>query len=153
MKNISDKVNFFLVDVGSNRGAKQGMVAVYNNQLVGKVTEVYPLYSKVTLIIDRTCKVAAYCLVTKATGIHVGHNHDTRTKLDYVSRLTPTPQIGDLVISSGEGLVFPKGFALGCITEFTEEDLLYNISVRPLCDFHTLSDCYLLERGDEFALQ
>ena len=34
--------NFFLIDAGEKFGIKKDMIALYNNTLVGKVTQVYP---------------------------------------------------------------------------------------------------------------
>ncbi len=121
-RHFSNCAHFFLIDAGSNQGITEDMVAVYGNCLVGRVTEVYPWYSKVRLITDAACKVAANCVQTRASGIHEGVHKENKTTLRYVSHLS-TIHEHDLVISSGEGLIFPQGFALGRITEMQLDGL------------------------------
>ena len=144
-KNISDQSHFILIDAGLNKGVEKDMVAVYKNGLVGRVDEVYPLYSKVVLITDTACKVAASCAQTHADGIHEGCNRENKCVLNRVSHLAKV-QEGDMVLSSGEGLIFPKGFALGKVKSYAPDGLVYRIEIEPLFDIRTLNYCFLMRR-------
>lgn len=146
LKNFSDKGHFFLIDAGSSSGVSPDMIAIYKNCLIGRVTEVYPYYSKVVLITDRNCKVAAYCPTTQACGIHEGINDDTISTLQYVNHLQQIHK-NDLILSSGEGLVFPRGFGLGTVQFAQVEGVHYTIRIAPLLDLHNISYCYLLQKG------
>ena len=146
VKHISPQEHFMLVSGGSRGGIKTDMVAVYKNNLIGKVVQVFPFYSKVQLLSDRVCKVAAYCAGTKANGIHEGENVTASTLLNYVSHLVDIKR-DDLVISSGEGLVFPQGFALGKIKEFRKGGLYYHVDIEPLVDINELKYCYLMQKS------
>ncbi len=145
VKHISPQEHFMLVAGGSRAGINLDMVAVYKNNLIGKVVQVFPFYSKVQLVSDRACKVAAYCAGTKAGGIHEGENALASTVLNYVSHLVDIKR-DDLVISSGEGLVFPQGFALGKIKEFRKGGLYYHVDIEPLVDINELKYCYLVQK-------
>jgi rod shape-determining protein MreC len=147
MRHFSDQGHYYLVDAGSVHGIEPDMFALYKNCLVGRVTHVYPYYCKVTLITDQMCKVAAYCFETKASGIHEGVNAVNVTTLRHVSHLSMV-QENDLILSSGEGLIFPRGYALGTVASCTHDGLLYSIRVQPLLDFNTLQYCVLSRRGD-----
>ncbi len=147
MRHIADQSQYYLVDAGAHHGIEPDMVALYKDCLVGRVTHVYPYYCKVVLITDAHCKIAAYCSETKATGIHEGLNNINATTLRHVSHLA-TMQEGDLVLSSGEGLIFPRGFAIGTIESCSHDRLLYSITVKPLLDFNTLQYCTLMRRGE-----
>lgn len=142
-RNISDQSHFFLIDAGSNAGITKNMIAVYKNGLVGKVEEVYPLYSKVILITDRSCKVAAMCIKTGAEGIFEGCNKEGRALLNRVSHLASI-EADDLVVSTGKGLIFPQGFGLGRIKTFQRDLITYAIEIEPLFDFHVLNYCFLI---------
>lgn len=148
VKQISHQGHFFIIDAGEKKGVTTNMVAVYKNHLVGRVVHVYPYYSKVVLITDATCKVSAYCAATKASGIHAGCNQQSCGQLLHVSHLQ-TVQEGDMVLSSGDGLMFPRGFALGKVITSTKRDLLYDITTQPLIDLQSLDYCYLLQKGSE----
>lgn len=147
MRHFSDQAHYYLVDAGSEQGIEPDMFALYKDCLVGRVTHVYPYYCKVTLITDPMCKVAAYCSETKCSGIHEGLNTLTATTLRHVSHLA-TVQENDLVLSSGEGLIFPRGYALGTVSSYSNDGLLYTIRIQPLLDFNTLQYCVLARRGD-----
>ena len=135
----------WLIDVGSKDGVQKNMVAIFKNCLLGKITAVYPWYSKVTVLSDKTCNVAAFCLKTKATGIVHGAKQDS-LQLDHVSHLATIIQ-NDLVVSAGKGLIFPRGFALGKIEAARKGNLCYDISVKPMLDFDSIEYCYLIKKS------
>ncbi len=56
--------------------------------------------------------------------------------------------VNDVIISSGEGLVFPKGFALGTVVAADKGELFYDIMVKPALDFKTLQYCMLVAKED-----
>jgi len=145
-KHINNKSHFVFVNQGAWHGIKQDMVAVYKNVLIGRVVEVYPLYSKVILTTDRSCKVASFCAKTRANGIHVGQNSLEQTMLFRVSHLLRIIE-GDLILSSGEGLVFPQGFALGKIVSAKKGELYYDIKVKPILDLDRIQYCFLIKKG------
>jgi rod shape-determining protein MreC len=145
-RHAADDGHYFLVAAGEQKGVKLDMVAVYKSFLVGKVTEVHPWYAKVSLITDERCKIAAYCEKTNACGIHEGCNRANATTLNFVSHLDTIEQ-DELVVSSGKGLVFPQGFALGRIKTITQQDLFHAIEVEPLIDLYSLDYCLIIDKG------
>ena len=145
LKHFSEQEHFFLIDQGSTHGVTVDMVAVYKNCLVGRVTHTYPYYSKITLITDKSCKVAACSPTTKACGISQGCNNVEELRLNYVSHLAKV-KMDDLIISNGEGLIFPAGFAVGAIKTCAIEGLCYHITLKPLLDLSTLEYCYVLQK-------
>ena len=145
-KHINEKSHFVFVNQGSRHGIKPDMVAVYKNLLIGRVVEVYPFSSKVLLITDKSCKVASFCAKTRANGIHVGKNDIKHTSLSRVSHLSRVKD-EDLILSSGEGLVFPKGFGVGKIYASKKGDLYYQIESTPLFDVKKLEYFFLVQKG------
>ncbi len=143
-----DKNHFFLIDVGANKGITKDMIAVYKDCLIGKVIEVYPYYSKVVLITDPSCKVAALCVSTNVKGIHEGARTLETTKLSFVNHLEELKE-DDLVISSGEGLIFPRGFGLGRIKRWERDGYNCNVELQPLIDFKKVEYCYIIQKGAE----
>lgn len=144
-KQFSNQAHFFLVNLGSSQGIKPDMIALYNNCLIGRVSEVYPWYCKIIAITDRSCKVAAYCDQSASCGIHVGTNELGLTALKRISHLS-TVKEGDLVLSSGEGMVFPRGFGLGHIKSYKKKGLWHQITVEPLVNLENLSYCLLAHK-------
>jgi len=151
LKHISPEGHFFLIDAGARRGIVQDMIAVHKNCLIGRVTEVYPHYSKVMLITDRLSKVPIVCLATHTQGIHEGSNDITQSKLEFISHLNPL-QKDDLVMSSGDGLIYPKGFGVGKIKDFSLNGLglTYVVSVEPLVKMDDIEYVCLIQKGAEY---
>ena len=134
---------YILIDKGARHGIEEQMVLVYRDMLVGRVHQVFPLYSKCLLLTDQRCKIAAYCANTKVLGIAKGVNESDRMELAHVSHLCPM-QENDLLISSGDGLIFPRGFGIAQVTRFHKDGLTYRVLCKPLVDIYTLDFCYVL---------
>lgn len=145
LKHLSSREHFFLVEGGLNQSIDKDMVAIYKNNLIGRVVEVYPWYSKIQLITDASSQVAAYCTRTRAQGIHKGTYNEHESLLDYVSHLERVG-VDDLVVSSGEGLVFPQGFALGKVISCVSDGLYQQVKVKPVIDFRAIKYCLLLSK-------
>ena len=101
--------------------------------------------SQVRLITDKRCKVGAVCATTGAVGIYHGCNDQSHAVIEHVSHLD-TVQEGDYIISTGKGLVFPQGFALGVVTSATVNALNHDIMVKPALSFDSLSYCLLIAK-------
>jgi rod shape-determining protein MreC len=146
-KNFSEVEHYFLVNKGSRDGITKDMVAIYKFQILGKITTVYPWYSKLKLITDRTCKVAAFTNTTEAHGIITGQGNKHSYCMDYVSHLEKI-SLEDFVISSGQGLIFPEGFCLGKVKNFSTEGIYHHITVEPLIPFdsHELKFCLIINQ-------
>lgn len=143
LKNLSEQGHYFYIDAGEHRGIAKDMVVIYDNSLLGRVSEVYQHYSKVLLVTDKECHVAASCSETGARGIHSGLNSSTGTVLEFVSHLD-TLKEGDLLISYGEGLIFPRGFALGRVKSFELDGVQHRVTIEPLLDLNKLTHCLVL---------
>ena len=139
--------HFFLIEGGEDKGFKKDTAVVYKNCLVGKISQVFPWYSKVTLLTDSSCKVAAYCHHTKTAGIYCGTSCLEKGLLTHVSHLSEMLE-GDVVFSSGEGLVFPKGFGIGKVDSCVknEGDMQYKVTIKPFIDFNLLTYCFVIEK-------
>lgn len=140
-----DNQHFFLIDAGKQKNVEKNMAVVYKNCLVGKVTEVYPFYSKVALITDPVCQVASYCVKTKTVGIYQGTKQTDNGSLLHVDHLAKLKK-GERVVSSGEGLVFPAGFGIGEVEDFKDTGVHYDVKVKPLIDVTKLAYCYVVQK-------
>ena len=122
------------------------MVAIYKLQILGKVIETHPYHSKVLLLSDKSCQIAAFTNTTSAQGIVQGTNNLNVCTLSYITHLSKI-ELGDLVFCSGTGFVFPEGFCLGKIIkhEIKKNDPYYSIDVAPLVDINAISYCLLTD--------
>lgn len=143
MHRLSETEQLYTVNAGSRHGVTKNMLALYGSTLLGRVIEVFPYYSYVQLITDTRSRIAVYCSHTKTKGIVEGKNDKVLLSLSYVDNLQPL-ELGDILISAGEGLLFPEGFGVGKITSFVPQELHYSIEVEPCYDLTTINYCYLI---------
>lgn len=145
-KTISAQEHSYLINRGSSDGVTVDSVALYQNHIIGRVTHVYGTYSKVLLITDRRCKVAAYSATTQASGIVQGSNTISCCDFTYVNHLFSIND-NDLIISSGQGLVFPEGFCLGRIVvhALKPKDLYHYVQIEPMVNFEALQYCTIID--------
>ena len=147
MVNRSPAGHYMFVSSGAASGAEPDMVVLANNSLIGRVSEVYPHYSKVLLTTDKNCRVAAICTKTGARGIHEGCNDVGVSRLAFVSHFD-TVEVGDMVVSHGAGLVFPRGFALGKVKSCATSGVFHTVEVEPVIDITKVDFCLLVKRQD-----
>ncbi len=140
---IGPDEHYILIDGGDNCNFNDQYIAIKDNHLVGRVTHTYPYHSKVTLITDKRINIAAYCTKTKTIGIHSGTNRTHTGALQFVHHLQDLV-MDDLVLSSGQGHVYPQGFCLGKIVFIQKKEVEYDVSTQPLIDLENLSYCLLV---------
>jgi rod shape-determining protein MreC len=129
-----------LIDKGENDGVIRDMAVVSADGLVGRVIGVSGRHAKVLLILDGNSAVDALIQRSRARGILVGLGRN-RCLLNYVQR-NEDVQVGDPVISSGMGGVFPKGILLGMVQEVVRGNsgLFQTVEVKPAVDFSRLEE-------------
>jgi rod shape-determining protein MreC len=103
-----------VVDRGSNDGVLPGMPVIAAQGLVGQVADVSANNATVRLLTDQQSGVASMIQSTRATGVVRGSLSGVLS-LDFVDR-AQLPQVGDVVITSGLGGVYPTGIVVGDVT-------------------------------------
>lgn len=130
-----------LIDKGKNEGVMQDMAVVSAEGLVGRVIGVSGRYAKVLLILDGNSAVDALVQRTRVRGILEGLGRRDRCLLKYVQR-NEDVQVGDQVITSGMGGVFPKGILLGKVGEVVRGNsgLFQRVEIEPAVNFSRLEE-------------
>lgn len=136
--------HYMLLNKGLLDGIRLNMVAIYKNNILGKVVAAYPHYCQVELITSSTCKIAVYDAKTGAVGICCGCNNSKEIAVNYVSHLQKIAA-GDLLISSGDGQTFPAGFGVGQITTACENGMYHQAKANLMFDLQTIKSCYLID--------
>ncbi|MBI2345184.1 rod shape-determining protein MreC [Candidatus Dependentiae bacterium] len=133
------------IDGGKNKGYAHDDIVIYKNALIGRIIEVYPWYSKVACVTDQRCKISTI-VGTDGHGISSGKNNN-RLELDFIPHYKLV-SIGDLAVSSGNGLVFPQGFVVGIVQSVTTDLVAHKISLKPFFELSEISYVYVLFKGD-----
>lgn len=134
-----------MLDQGKNQGVRQGMPVLAPEGIVGRVVESYPHYSKVMLIVDRNSGADAMVQRTRVRGILQGKGGN-RCSLDYVPKNADV-QLGDLVLASGLGGIYPKGLVFGKVTAVNKKNpgAFQEVEVTPAMDLSTLEEVLVVK--------
>ncbi|UCB51858.1 MAG: rod shape-determining protein MreC [Candidatus Zixiibacteriota bacterium] len=142
-----------LINKGSEEGIRRNMPVVNMHGLVGKTVDVSPHTSVVQLIIDPSFRASALDRRSRVYGI-IRPGPGFTLRLDNVP-LTEDVQVGDGVISSGLGGIFPPGIRIGTVTAVESQKTLYQedfsfgifkkISVKPSVDISSLEEVFVME--------
>ena len=152
------------VNKGFKDGLSEGLAVITADGLAGRTTTNISAHTcDVLLITDRGCKVSARFSRTGAFGVVRG-NGMTRSKKDAISSepaLAPCRmdyvmrdadmQVGDEVVSSGLGEIFPEGLLVGRVTstEVHRSGLYCTAYVTPASDLHRLRYVFVVQHRQE----
>lgn len=103
--------NTRLVNAGAERGVKVGHPVLSENGLVGRVIGVSPRVSRVLMLTDAASRTPVMIQRTRARAILTGDG-GWAPELAYL-RGRDAAQDGDLVLTSGDGGVLPRGLTVG----------------------------------------
>jgi len=140
-------------EVTINRGdevnIKVGMPIIFENYIVGVVSEVGSGFSKVKLMNNPDITISAITQDSRARGIitkNFGSNVIMRNIL-----LDEKIDIGDSVITSGEENLIPKGLVIGKVVSvnFTDKDILKEANVELGINPRKVERAFLYLRREE----
>ena len=119
------------IDKGATAGVQLDMPVTCGTGVVGQVTSVAATSATVRLISDPQSGVSATLQGSRASGI-VSGSVDGTLRLQYVDSSVDV-SVGELVVTSGLGGVYPKGLPLGTVTSVTTNpsDLYHEITIAP----------------------
>lgn len=134
----------FTVDLGSDDGIQPDSPVVSEQGVVGRVLDVSAKNSRVLLITDNSSSVAGIDQRSNVTGVVIGTGQH-QLEFGYVST-NEDIQKNDVLVSSGLGGVFPKGYSIGTVVNKTEAEngLNTEIEVAPAVDFAALDYVFIL---------
>ena len=113
--------------------------------LVGRVIEVRGGASVVQVLTDPASTVGAHVVRSRTTGIVEGDPRGT-IRLKYMAREGGGIQVGDMVVTSGAGGVFPRGIPIGKVRAIDDRGsaLFHYAVLTPVVDFARVDEVLLL---------
>ena len=133
------------IDKGGEDGVAEGLPVVVAEGVVGRVIHSSPHFSRVLLVTDASSAVASLLQDNRARGVCRGQGE--KLVFDFVLRQEDV-KVGDRVVTSGMGGVFPKGLVIGSVesVDRREYGLFQSIEVTPAVDFSLLEEVLVLLR-------
>jgi rod shape-determining protein MreC len=124
--------NTAVILAGENQHIKTGQVVVNGDGVIGRVVNVGTKVSRILLLTDNSSKIPGFFPRTKEHGIVVGNN-DNLSAL-YLSKSTKIAA-GDLVLTSGDGALFPYGLPIGVVSNVEKDKII----IAPFYDHSRLN--------------
>ncbi|HMD64602.1 MAG TPA: rod shape-determining protein MreC [Stellaceae bacterium] len=135
-----------MVNAGRDNGVARGQAAMTGEGLVGRVSEVGSRAARILLITDLNSRVPVIVEGTRQRAILAGDN-STRPSLRYVDAGTAI-RIGDRIVTSGQGGVFPPGLPVGIVASVDGE----TVRVEPYAALSRVDYLRLVDYGLADAL-
>ena len=134
-----------LIDRGTSSGVARGDSVIASGGLVGQVVEVTPWNAQVRLITDPESGVAVLVQRTRSSGIIRG-TLEGPLALEFVEKKF-APVVGDVLLTSGLGGVYPKGIVVGEVTSVAtpSTDLFPVITVATRVDIEHIEEVLVLK--------
>jgi len=143
--------NTVIINQGASDAVQQGMPVVdASGGVVGQVRNASPHYAKVLLANDPNSAVDALVQESRVQGVIKGNGKGF--VLNYVLKNSEV-KVGDRVVTSGLGGVFPKGQPVGTVSRVvrSQRGMFQFIEVEPAADFSRLE--YLVVILNEKSLE
>lgn len=143
------------LDKGLSQGISTNRAVISPDGLVGRTATVSAHTTSVLLLSDPACTVSARVLRIGAYGLVSGRGVNAMgnpvVRMQFIRKDTPV-EVGDTVVTSGLGGVFPKDLLIGYVERVAlEESGLYQIADIIPKAVTELMDVVFVTTGDEHA--
>lgn len=132
------------INRGSRHGVQLQSTVMTAKGLVGYVYRLTSNYADVLTILDSNNRVDGLIQRTRSHGIVEGYS-GARMTMKYVTRTEPII-LGDTIVTSGLGNVYPKGLKVGSVSRIERQSygITQRIEVKPAVDFGRLEEVIVL---------
>lgn len=142
----------FTIDRGTLDGISPRSPVITADGLVGYISEAGPSFSTVITVVDPSLKVGAMDSRTRDLGMVAGgvsSSYGSQCRMSYLSR-SASVSVGDFIITSGSGGIFPQGLLIGTVSELGREttDISMYAVIQPVVDFDSLRDVMVITSFD-----
>lgn len=148
-----DAIDGFRENIMINKGSADGVflhqAVIDPYGLVGQVVDVYEHEARVMLVTDARSRLPVYVARTQQRALVSGTAR--RGELTLMNaRVGSDIEPGDVLISSGLGGVFPRGYPVATVTavERTPESSFLQVSLIPAAHLSSMLEVLLLDRRD-----
>ncbi|SUZ91569.1 uncharacterized protein METZ01_LOCUS44423 [marine metagenome] len=132
-----------LINRGSNQLLQRNYIVLRKEGLVGRIQSVSPYQSSVQLIIDHRSRVPALIQRNRVRGLIYGtHDGMEMRQINQHAKI----KIGDRVISSGLGNLYPKGILIGWVSGIHHQshELFKTARLDSAVDFNQIEEVFAI---------
>ena len=145
-RDVTSWLGNFTIDKGYDDGVEEGMAIISVKGLVGRVVSVTKDTAVVINIVDPRNSVGAINARTRDPLVVEGTGNEQATCRAFPFSFDVEFEIGDAIISSGIGGIYPKGHLIGYVVEVVsgKYGVLNDAIVEPEVDFVRLEEVLVL---------
>ncbi len=137
------------INLGREDGIKTNLPVRTVDGLVGRISEVGVSQSQVVLLGDPKCRVAGLVKSTRESGVVTPRANVVIDPLEVDFKFLPSNakmEIGDRVVTSGQGGLFPKGLPIGEVidTQSVDYGLYTEARVKLTVNFNRLQTVWVM---------
>jgi rod shape-determining protein MreC len=138
-------VRSLTVNRGRGDGVTRLTAVIAPDGLIGRVVDVRPGASIVQVLTDPTSTVGAHAVRMRTQGIVEGEPRGT-IRFKYMARDGSGIQVGDLIVTSGAGGLFPRGIPIGRVRAIDDRGsaLFHYAYLTPAVDFARIDEVLLI---------
>ena len=132
------------IDKGTSSGFAVGMPVTASSGVIGQIIECGATTSTVRLLTDESSSISAMVQSSRAQGMLTG-SATGQLSLTLIST-SQTVEVGDIVVTSGLGGVYPKGLPLGKVTSVQNNpgSLYLDIIVEPFAEYGSYEEVLVI---------
>lgn len=140
------------INRGAKEGIRNGLPVVSYQGLIGKVISVYDDSSRVMLITDLRSSVDALVQRTRGSGVVVGATQGI-CRVKYFP-IDQEVKIGDHLITSGIGGIYPKGLIIGQVNRIQKSQygLFQLLEVTPAVDLERIEEVFIMLNPEAYSV-
>lgn len=138
------------IDKGSFHEIAKDMTVICKDGMVGYVSEVGIMSSKVTLFIRTSNSISAKVKKSGEPSCIIDGDFELEKKGLALLSFLPKDEVveaGDMVYTSGSGGIYPEGLLIGVVEEVMTDQLLQSCIayIKPAADLHKISDVMIIK--------
>ncbi len=135
--------NIRFINRGNNQKVQRNYIVIRKEGLVGRIHSVSPFQSSVQLMIDHRNRVPALIQRNRVRGLIYGTQSGIEMRqINQHAKI----KIGDRVISSGLGGLYPKGILIGWVSEIRHQqhELFKTAILESAVDFNSIEEVFVI---------
>ncbi len=132
-----------ILNAGERAGVRKGQAVVTGDGLVGRISGVGYRSSRLLLITDLNSRIPVLIEATRTRAVMAGANTG-RPRLIHLPTGTAAT-IGDRIVTSGHGGVFPVGLPIGIVTVATD----FGVEIQPYVSRDRIEYVRVLDYGQQ----